>query len=669
MLYCLNPSCYNPENPDNNKNCHGCGENLSKTSQKYLFQVHYKIIKKLGEGAFGRTYLAHDLHLMDEKRVIKKLVTSMQGGTLQKAKELFKREAKRLYELEHPQIPKLHGYFEDNNDFYLVQEFIEGHTLFDEVWQQGRFSEEKIKQLLKELLPVLDYLHQQKILHRDIKPENIMRRVSSNSYRQGNTAELVLIDFGASKQVSTTMKSMAGTQIYTMGYAAIEQMQGRAKPASDIYSLGVTAVRLLTQCFPDDEDEYGNTIDKLLDENHSDWRWKEYAQEQGILINPKLAAILDKMLAQNISDRYQTAAAVLNDLQKLDETQPSVSPIVTPQPTIKKPIAKTFVPPSLQIQTPQKKPDSLENYLQTVSFETVKVNARGQIINREIRQAQCFTEILPGGVKLEMMKIPGGKFMMGISEAEIKMLSKKININWLKECSPRHLVTLQPFFMSKYAITQEQWKAIASQTNLKVNDDLDPNPSDFKGNKNPVQQVSWYHCVEFCQRLFKLTQQDNIPRIYQLPSEAQWEYACRAGTTTPFYFGETITTDLANYNGSYVYAQENKGIRRGKTTPVGSFPPNGFGLYDMHGNVWEWCADNSHYNYQGAPNDGSAWMGFKPSNLAKNRQNNSYAVLRGGSWFSGPDMCSSAIRLVDHRRDQYSHVDGFRVVCVFDYNL
>ena len=126
---------------------------------------------------------------MDEKRVIQKLVTVMQGAALQKAKELFKREAKRLYELNHPQIPKLHAYFEYNNDFYLVQEFIEGETLFDELGQKGRFSEGKVKQFFKELLPVLDYLHKQKILHRDIKPENIMRRVSPNNYEPGKTAE------------------------------------------------------------------------------------------------------------------------------------------------------------------------------------------------------------------------------------------------------------------------------------------------------------------------------------------------------------------------------------------------------------------------------------------------------------------------------------------------
>ncbi|MDJ0599236.1 MAG: formylglycine-generating enzyme family protein [Crocosphaera sp.] len=194
------------------------------------------------------------------------------------------------------------------------------------------------------------------------------------------------------------------------------------------------------------------------------------------------------MLAQNISDRYQSAEAILNDLNNLDKHQ------VTSSPTV--------------IQTPSKytqnQPDLLRNYLQTISFETVQVNTRGQIINRETRQAQCFTEILPGGVKLEMMKIPGGTFMMGTDEVEIERLRNKFNRDWFKRESPQHLVTIQPFFMSKYPITQEQWKAIASETSLKVNDDLDPDCSRFKGNKNPVEQVSWYDCVEFCRVLIPL---------------------------------------------------------------------------------------------------------------------------------------------------------------------
>jgi formylglycine-generating enzyme required for sulfatase activity len=144
-------------------------------------------------------------------------------------------------------------------------------------------------------------------------------------------------------------------------------------------------------------------------------------------------------------------------------------------------------------------------------------------------------------------------------------------------------------------------------------------------------------------------------RDYRLPSEAEWEYACRAGTQTPFYFGETITTDLANYRGTRVYGRGKKGEYREKTTDVGSFPANGFGLFDMHGNVWEWCADDWHGNYEGAPDDGSAWIDNEDRTKADK-------LLRGGSWLYVPRGCRSAIR-VRRRPDVTYRNLGYRVAC------
>ncbi|NEO54119.1 MAG: formylglycine-generating enzyme family protein [Okeania sp. SIO3B5] len=291
------------------------------------------------------------------------------------------------------------------------------------------------------------------------------------------------------------------------------------------------------------------------------------------------------------------------------------------------------------------------------SFETPTVDGRGKIVQSAINNAFYFTETLPDNVTLEMVAISDGTFTMGSPESE-----KDSN----DDERPQHDVTVPPFFMGKYPITQGQWKAIASRTDLKVNLDLDPEPSRFKEPyknidrwQRPVEDVNWYEAVEFCQRLSILT-----GRKYRLPSEAEWEYACCARTTTPFYFGETITGELANYDASETYAGEANGFYRKETTPVGQFPPNAFGLYDMHGNVWEWCADDWHENYENAPTDGTAWLDHnETSNYTINDEKEKYTVLRGSSWLNYPDDCRSAIRNYIYRRDYHFNYIGFRVVC------
>ncbi len=237
--------------------------------------------------------------------------------------------------------------------------------------------------------------------------------------------------------------------------------------------------------------------------------------------------------------------------------------------------------------------------LPTFEFQTVTVDSTGQIIDRHPRQAEFFTENLGNDLNLDMVKIPGGNFQMGSPTTEAEREENE---------SPQHLVNISSFFMGKYTVTQEQWQAIMGN-----------NPSEFKGAKLPVEGVRWDQPMEFCQRLSQKTGKN-----YRLPSEAEWEYACRAGTTTPFYFGETITPELANY-----------GRNHEQTTNVGSFPPNAFGLYDMHGNVWEWCSDHVHVNYDGAPTDGSSW---------ESSTMNDYRIFKGGTWALNNRKCRSASR-------------------------
>ncbi|MGF1538429.1 MAG: SUMF1/EgtB/PvdO family nonheme iron enzyme, partial [Elainellaceae cyanobacterium] len=273
----------------------------------------------------------------------------------------------------------------------------------------------------------------------------------------------------------------------------------------------------------------------------------------------------------------------------------------------------------------------------TVEFSVVTVTDTGEVANVERKSAAYRTEDLGDGIGLEMMSIPAGTFTMGSPPQEEDHKASE---------RPQHRVSVPAFEIGKYQITQAQWRAIASLP--KVNQYLEANPSNFRGDNRPVEKVSWDDAVEFCERLSQQTGRD-----YQLPSEAQWEYACRAGTTTPFHFGKTITPDLANYNGNYTYRSGVEGIYRGETTDVGSFLPNAFGLCDMHGNLWEWCLDHWHDNYQGAPLDGSAWI----------ERPNLFRVRRGGSWNVSPGLCRSASRNKSGEHDDLFYV-GFRVVCL-----
>jgi formylglycine-generating enzyme required for sulfatase activity/uncharacterized caspase-like protein len=273
-----------------------------------------------------------------------------------------------------------------------------------------------------------------------------------------------------------------------------------------------------------------------------------------------------------------------------------------------------------------------------LEFEVVTVDVRGNESSRYKGQAQYVIEDLGNGVRLEMVYIPGGTFLMGAPESEERRLPNE---------TPQHLVNIKPFLISKYPVTQAQWKAIASFP--KVHQILETNPSHFKGENLPVEQVSWHDAVEFCSRLASKTR-----REYRLSTEAEWEYACRAGTTTPFHFGETITPQLANYDCNFSYRSRLKGTSRNQTSPVGSFPfANPFGLFDMHGNVCEWCLDDWHESYNDAPTNGSAWLIDTKSDLR---------ILRGGSWFHDPRDCRSAFR---HKRDSNDKLNrnGFRIVC------
>jgi formylglycine-generating enzyme required for sulfatase activity len=268
--------------------------------------------------------------------------------------------------------------------------------------------------------------------------------------------------------------------------------------------------------------------------------------------------------------------------------------------------------------------------LTTYTFETVSVDSEGEIIIRQSGSAPCLTVSLSAEISLDLVLIPGGTFMMGDNRHH-------------QDEQPVHQVTVAPFYMGKYPVTQAQYRSI-----------MGDNLGSGLGADYPAEKVNWDDAQAFCT---KLSQQTG--KQYSLPSEAQWEYACRANTTTAFHFGATITPNLVNYNGEYPYNGAPKGENRAQSTPVGTFPANAFGLSDMHGNVWEWCLDEYQSNYLNAPIDGSA--SIDPNSSA----GNSKRVMRGGAWDYVAKGCRSSVRC---SLDSSLRMDGcgFRVVSAVD---
>ncbi|MFN6528315.1 serine/threonine-protein kinase [Nostoc sp. ChiSLP03a] len=309
MICCLNPACHNPPNPDRTMFCSNCGTGL------VVLRNRYRPIQLLGSGGFAKTYLAKDLDKLNEYCVIKQFAPRVQGtAAINKATELFEQEARRLQQLgEHPQIPTLLAYFEEENNLYLVQQFINGQNLLAELKQQGTFNEEKIWEVLLDLLNILKKVHQHKVIHRDIKPENIIRRSTDG--------KLVLIDFGISKQLTMTVITNPVTRIGSPGYAPLEQIQdGKAYPASDLYSVGATCFHLLSGIHPWimwEQQGYG-------------WvsSWREHLHQPQ---SSELEKIIDKLLQKDYQQRYQSAEEVLQDFSS---PLPSLSPVHSTQAVV-----------------------------------------------------------------------------------------------------------------------------------------------------------------------------------------------------------------------------------------------------------------------------------------------------------------------------------------------
>jgi formylglycine-generating enzyme required for sulfatase activity len=428
----------------------------------------------------------------------------------------------------------------------------------------------------------------------------------------------VLLDFGLAKG-STGWSQLSGNksiQAYTPNYAPLEQIQGSGTDArSDLYSLAATLYHLITGVLPPD------ALKRCLALTSGQPDPLPCANDINEQAPASISAVLYRAMALQREDRYESAAEMLKALRDgirahraaVDKTQESDA-------------APTILAP----RGPE---------LHDFEFDVAATDETGAIGKRRKERARLFEEDLTKGVKLEMVLIPAGSFLMGSDETETGRTSAE---------GPQHRVALPSFFMSRYPITQAQWKMVSRLP--EVARDLDTSPFFYKGDNLPVEQVSWEDAKEFCDRLALATK-----RKYRLPSESEWEYACRAGTTTPFHFGPTVTPETVNYHGRNPYGAALQSESHKSTSAVDHYGlANAFGLSEMHGNVWEWCADVWHENYEGAPSDGSAWSegGLEGRN-----------VLRGGAWGFSAAGCRSANRYKFPATGK-NYLTGFRIALI-----
>lgn len=614
----------------------------------------YRITGYIHKGGMGAVYHAHDQ--LDNIVVAVKQSFYADENFL---REQFRREAALLRRLDHPALPKVHNYFAEGGGQFLVMDFVEGEDL--EHLLHGNQGPLPLKQVLEwadRILDALDYLHRNKpaIIHRDIKPANL---------KLTPAGDILLLDFGLAKNETTPTLPGRSIAAATPEYAPPEQINGEGTdPRSDLFSFGATLYHLLTNQAPIS----AGIRDGVVKQGARDPL--RLAGEINPLIPPAISGVIHKAMAIARDQRYVSGAAMrialreatgvgsatvidppppqLWERRPTQPRRPTVAPPPTPQPTAE-PSAdweKAPMPAPVRLRKPlligvaaslvvlallgywllSGQPSA--PVLVSMSFTTARVDRYGNVTKIPDQTVSGFVEDLGNGVKLDMVKVPGGAFDMGSPSDERDRGDDEVL---------RREVRVNGFFIGGFEVTQAQWQAV-------MGDNLNPR---FKGANLPMEQVSWDDAMEFCRRLSRRT-----GREYRLPTEAEWEYAARASARTPLAFGETITPEIVNYDGNNPYGNAPKGEYRQRTIPVGSLGvANAFGLFDMHGNVWEWCED--WY----APYDPNQLDNPKGSASGSNR------VLRGGSWGNVGRYCRSAYRL-NHAPSYRSNYIGFRVVCV-----
>ncbi|MBL8879844.1 MAG: SUMF1/EgtB/PvdO family nonheme iron enzyme [Phycisphaerales bacterium] len=596
------------------------------------------LTRVLGVGTFGEVWEARKFGF-ETRRVALKFCLGDERALLH--------EANLAQRLEHPGIVALRAIHERSGGVPLSLEydFVDGPDLAEWYLSQTISDADRpafAANVIAELAEIVGAAHahigdtgrEEPIAHRDLKPANILVP------RVARGARFKITDFGIGGILRATEDAAAATRQRTLGrygssytldalqahtprYAPDEQVAGgAADPRQDIHALGVIWYQMLRRDF------------SLAAPRGAGW--KRQLRDRGVA--DAHLELIERCVDSDPAERPESgavlAAAICAEVGRVgrahqsDADRASEKTVGTGHPTE---APRIVVPATPKIVTPAR-PQLVEARFPMTEAEAREVQtAAAKALGVPVME----TLDLGAGVTLDMMLIPAGEFLMGGDQSpeEVARLGDS-KAEYFKDEHPRHLVRIShPFRFGRFQVTQSQWQRV-----------LGNNPSHFKGDpKLPVEQVSWDDCQQFCQKLSR-----DLGRVFRLPTEAEWEYSCRCGTGTAFHFGDTISTKQANYDGNYTYAGGSKGEYRQKTMPVGSFPANGWGLHDMHGNVWEWCAD-----WKGEFEQADAVDPTGPGS-------GSGRVLRGGSWYSLPRNCRSAFRGGDAPGSRNNYV-GFRV--------
>jgi len=611
-----------------------------------IFEGRYKCVRKLGEGGMGKVFLMSDSQLNDRKLAVKLLPGVLLGN--KRAWKQLKQEAELALKITHPNVATLRG-MEISKYYgpYLLIDYISGQSLEELLSDREKLPVSEILDLMLPIAEALDYAHTQGVIHRDIKPSNILIREKGN--------KPFLTDFGISCEVKDTMNRMTGRKDSgTLPYMSRDQLLGEKPDASqDIYSFGA----MIFECATGNPPFYRGKIEYQIEH-----------KEVNIQVLPvQLRDPLKRALSKEPSDRPKSCVSLIREIQgesftvKLAEAKKSASvalesdkykeargyfhELLQREPEdkdLQKELAEIDKREKISIELNKKRAKEEAERARKLKAEKLARKRAKQAAAERVRKEDLIRKSREAGailrvpeIDLEMVWVPSGTFMMGSPSGESGRYEYE---------GPVHRVTLDGFWIGKFAVTQSLYEEIMGK-----------NPSRFEGEDRPVERVSWDDAMEFCGKLSSLT-----GKPFTLPTEAQWEYAARGGSLSKGYkySGSNNLDDVGWYD-------ENSGVKRKRqgflriprteilheTHSVGKKQGNELGLYDMSGNVIEWCLDDWHNSYNGAPSDGSRW----------GDGSGSFRVFRGGSWYYSSRYCRSAHRYRSRPSNTGNNL-GFRVV-------